>query len=147
MSDDPDEALLARLRSVVAESEPVPDNVRTAAKAAFGLRSLDAELAELVADSLDTAGAVRGSSDVLLLSFETSAVTVEVQVTADGPVRRLIGEVIGGVGPVHLDTTESSVSVEIDAAGRFMAEVPAGPVRLRFAGTDGHPIATSWTVF
>ena len=147
MSDHEDEVLLARLRAVVAESDPVPDDVRAAAKTAYGLRTLDAELAELVADSLDTAGAVRGSADVLLLSFETSTVTVEVQVTADGPTRRLLGEVIGGIGPIHLDTTDSSVLVEIDAAGRFAAEVPAGPVRMRFSGADGHPIATSWTVF
>ena len=84
---------------------------------------------------------------MLLLSFETSTVTVEVQVTADGPIRRLLGEVIGGVGPVRLDTPDGSATVELDAAGRFVAEVPAGPVRMRFAGADGHPIATSWTVF
>jgi hypothetical protein len=147
MSDHEDEVLLSRLRAVATESEPTPDHVRAAAKAAFGLRSLDAELAELVADSLDNAGAARGSSDVLLLSFETSTVTVEVQVTAAGAERRLLGEVIGGVGPVQLDTPDSSNTVELDAAGRFSAQVPAGPVRMRFAGSDGRPIATSWTVF
>src|SRR5262249_46475986 len=54
-----DEALLERLRAICAEVDPVPDLVFQAARAAFTLRRLDAELAELVLDSADEpAGAV-----------------------------------------------------------------------------------------
>ena len=60
MTDHDDEALLSGLRAVATESDPVPDDVRAAAKAAFGLRSLDAELAELVANSLDEVGRPAG---------------------------------------------------------------------------------------
>jgi hypothetical protein len=146
MSDHEDDLLMARLRGLAAEADPVPDEVLAAARDAYGLRTLDAELAELVADSLDTAGAVRGAADVRLLSFESGSVTVELEVTPVGPRRRLLGELVGGVGPVRLETPSGSSGVELDVAGRFVADVPGGPVRLLCTGPDGVAVATSWTV-
>src|SRR5262249_7326628 len=81
-----DEALLERLRAICAEVDPVPDLVFQAARAAFTLRRLDAELAELVLDSADApAGAVAvraaGPADIRMLSFTAGPLRVELQVT------------------------------------------------------------------
>ena len=46
-----EDAFEARLRRISGEAEPVPEHVLEAGRAAFALRDLDAELAELVADS------------------------------------------------------------------------------------------------
>jgi hypothetical protein len=53
MSDDqdPDERLVAELRTLVERVDPVPPLVTEAAKAAFDWRRLDANLSELRGDS------------------------------------------------------------------------------------------------
>jgi hypothetical protein len=140
-----DDQLTAQLRALAAEVDPLPVDVVTAARAAFDLRTLDAELAELVADSLDTAGAVRGASAVRLLSFEADGVTLELEV--DESTRTILGEVTGARGPVELDTPAGSREVALDDEGRFsVSDVPSGPVRLRCTSDRGTFVATSWTV-
>ena len=61
---DDDEALLSELRRVTNELDPIPEHVLTAAHAAIGWRTIDAELAELIADSAVDVPAllVRGSA-------------------------------------------------------------------------------------
>ena len=76
-----DTALLLRLGAIAAEVDPVPDLVLEAGRAAFLLRRLDAELAELVADSATDRAGVRGGDD-RLLSFEAGETSLELQVTA-----------------------------------------------------------------
>jgi DNA-directed RNA polymerase specialized sigma24 family protein len=51
-----DEAVLARLGTVLDELDPVPPEVLTEGRALFGLRRLDEELAELVRDSAEDRG-------------------------------------------------------------------------------------------
>ena len=58
-----DEDLLERLRAICEEVDPTPDLVIEMARAAFSLRRLDAELAELVLDSADAAWRNRGVAD------------------------------------------------------------------------------------
>ena len=97
-ADETDEALLGRLRTVFEQVDPLPEHVLAGAKALFGLRRLDEELAELVRDSAEERGrllAVRGEGDVRLISFETGPVTVELQVTERGTVRDLVAQVSG----------------------------------------------------
>jgi hypothetical protein len=48
---DPDDPLVAELRTLVARVDPVPPLVTQVAKAALGWRRLDADLAELLSDS------------------------------------------------------------------------------------------------
>lgn len=139
-----DDELLTRL-AAAANDEPPPPLVIHTAKAMFGLRALDAELAELVEDSLDTASTVRGPSDVRLLAFQTPTVAVDVEVTTAGDRRRLIGQVAAEADSLAIDTPSATVTTEVDPLGRFVAEdVPAGLVRLRFDTPTG-AVATSWT--
>ncbi len=98
MHDEPDHARLEEeLRGLAARLEPVPGRLVQAAVDAYAWRTVDADLAELVFDSLadqDEETLVRGRQQERLLSFRTSGLTIEVEVTAAGPSRRLIGQLV-----------------------------------------------------
>jgi hypothetical protein len=125
-----DLVLEEELRALAARLEPVPERLVQAAVDAYAWRTVDADLAELVFDSLadrQEAALVRGGQGERLLSFQASSLTIEVEVTATGTARRLIGQL---VPPQRAD-------VEI---GRFIADsLPAGPVSLRCAAPAGAP--------
>jgi hypothetical protein len=149
MNDIRDDALIERLRMLSVQADPVPDLVLEAARAAFLMRRIDAELAELVLDSAVDAGPVlvRGAEDdsVRMLSFETANLSIEVQVTDVAGSRSLLGLVSGASGTLEVETTEGRSTVEIDALGRFSAsDVPSGTVRLHLTADDGTPVTTSW---
>ncbi len=145
----PDDALEARLRRLAAEHDAPPDDVVTAAKAAWELRDLDAELAALVADSWTDAEALatRGPADtVRMLSFDLDGLTVDVDVERDATnhtvrIRGLAAGLRGDLDVVHPDGRRS---VET-RAGHFDAEgVPVGRVRLEFSTDDGRRVTTAW---
>jgi hypothetical protein len=143
-SQDP---LLTSLFNVVANVDPVPASVVEAARAAYTWRTIDAELAELTADSAMATAGVRSSSAPRLLTFEGAGVEVEVEVAQTGSTRRLTGQLVP-VGPARVTVRWSGGTQEIvaDELGRFAAEgVPAGSVSIvvERAGAE-HPIVTSW---
>lgn len=144
-----DDVLLARLRELAAAADPVPPVVVEAALVAYETRDLDAELADLVADSAvdRPAAVVRGDDGPRLLSFELADVSVELEVTP-GPAgsRRLLGQVAGAVvRRLVLDAADGARDLTADELGRFQADgVPAGPVRVRGELDDGRRVATRW---
>lgn len=144
------EDLEARMRSVTGEADPPPELVLEAGRAAFAMRAIDAELAELVADSAyDDAELVTRAvvSDVRMLSFECGDVSVELDVETDPWSRslRVHGIAVGAVGDVVVVRTASRTSVPLDADGRFDAgDVEPGPLRLELATADGRRVTTSW---
>lgn len=150
-----DEALLEQLRAAAATADRVPAHVLAAAVAAFELRDLDGELAELVSDSAADAGPVlvRGAAGGALaagpraLCFGSGAVTVDVEVVAEGTGRRLVGLASGiGPGEVTVEGPDGIVArAALDVLGRFAVEAPAGLCRLRLLGADDEVILTSWT--
>ena len=148
-----DDELLAWLRRIAAEADPVPELVIQAARSAFGLRDLDARLAELVRDSaVDVpATAVRGG-DRRMLSFEAGDVAVECEITERDLRRDILGQLVGGLA-AGIDaevagtevTSTQTVTVPVDERGRFsVRDLPAGPVRLRCRLADGTTVVTSW---
>jgi hypothetical protein len=147
-----EDPLLTALRSVVSDADPVPASVVEAARAAYVWRTIDAELAELTADSamstaaMSTAG-VRSSSAPRLLTFEGAGVEVEVEVAQTGSTRRLSGQLVP-VGPARVTVRWSGGTQEVvaDDLGRFAVErVPAGSVSLAVVRPGAeHPIVTSW---
>lgn len=153
MPDEPgDTELEAELRRVVAQAEPVPRGLVDAAVDAFAWRTIDADLAELVFDSLvdhDEAALVRGTGQGRMLSFQTSALTIDVEVTGTGESRMLVGQLVppqrAGVAIRHAD---NMVTIESDELGRFSAgPLRAGPISLRCrlrAGTAQPPVVTDW---
>ncbi len=149
-ADDPAlDALLQRLRSAAAQVDAPPALVIEAGHAAFAMRRLDAELAELVRDSATDPAAVlvrdADPDSVRMLSFEAGTVSIEVQVTDQDGSRSLLAVVDGASGTVEVETATERSVVSIDAHGRFSVDdIPPGTVRLHLVGDDGTPITTSW---
>ncbi len=155
---DPDEALVAELQAFFTRVDPVPPVVTEAARAALGWRRLDADLAELLSDSLledESLALTRGvQAGVRSVSFSAGEVTIDLEVHADGETRVLMGQLSppraariavqrpGSGGPAS--DPETFAAAESDELGRFRAQVPGGGmIRLVVAGvTDA--IQSSW---
>src|SRR4051812_16765699 len=90
-----DSELLAELGALFATRDPVPANVLEAAHSSLDWRDVDSALAELLAGapSPELAG-VRSADDVRLLTFETPALTVELDVSGPPSPRRLRGMLV-----------------------------------------------------
>jgi hypothetical protein len=144
-----DDTLLARLREIADEADPMPEIVAEGAFAAFALRDLDSELAELIMDSEadEPALAMRGAGDdVRLLTFESEAVTVEIQVTPEGSERSVLGVVTGATGPVEVETLHHRETETLDELGRFwVTGLASGLVRFRVTPEPDHTVTTRWT--
>jgi hypothetical protein len=133
-----EEALADQLRRIALDADPVPDLVRASARAALSLRSLDAELAEMVHDSeLDTLDSVRGPADdagggVRLLSFEAPGISISAQITSSPTGRTLLGQVAGAeVIGVAVQTPTAQIPAELSEAGMFRLDrAPGGSLRL-----------------
>jgi hypothetical protein len=151
--DEPDDTRLEEeLRELAARLEPVPDRLVQAALDAYAWRTVDAELAELAFDSLadqDEAALVRGQQQERLLSFRARGLTIEVEVSAAGPARRLIGQLVPPQrAQVQIRHRAEVVTVATDEFGRFVADrMPAGPISLRFGPAPGEgrgAVVTEW---
>jgi hypothetical protein len=154
-SDRDDDALVAALRRVAAEAEPVPPGVVEAARAAILTRHLDHELAELIADSADADSgllfeAVRGpdAARSRLLSFDGGGVQVDVDLAPAGGGLRMIGQFTGPVTGCGVERGDGgAVEVQVDELGRFVVDgVPRGPIRLRYRSEAGQMVRTAWLV-
>src|SRR5262249_28448010 len=80
---DRDERLLEELRQLVREVDPVPDDVTSFARAALGWRRIDAELAELLSDSVlesEALAGVRGVARARVVSFRASDLELDVEI-------------------------------------------------------------------
>jgi hypothetical protein len=142
MNDD-DTQLLQRLGGIAVQADPVPELVSQLGRAAFSLRQLDAELAELVGDSDVVLPGVRSSGSALrLLTFETEAVGVEVQLSGTS----LLGQVSAPASAVRLETASLEVNaVSPDEFGNFRFDgIASGSVRLVVRLVSGNSVVTSW---
>jgi hypothetical protein len=146
ISDDDFEALL---RSTAQTQDPVPLLLLDAAKAAFELRDLDSQLAELVADSWADAGsvAVRDSSSTLrMMTFASEGGSIEVDVEVDDTTGlcRLHGFVTDAVGDLVVERSDGQVSTPV-VEGQFAVDgLARGAARLSIRTADGRRIATDW---
>jgi hypothetical protein len=130
-----DDDFLDVLRAAADEFDPVPEGVLRDGSAALALRSLDAELAELV----ESEALVRGDGP-LSLAFESDRVTVSLEVV-DDVVR---GFVTGAEGEAVVETPRSRRAVPITDGWFMVTEVPPGLVRIRVTALDGTPVVTQW---
>ncbi|MGH3941888.1 MAG: hypothetical protein ACRDTG_25345 [Pseudonocardiaceae bacterium] len=139
--------LFTRLARIADKIDPVPELVYEFGRAAFELRRLDAELAELVRDSAtetESMVGVRGELNVRLLSFEAADICIDLQVVPQAERRSLLGQVTGVVARVRVESAEAVVPVAVDPHGRFQVEdLPAGCTRLQ-VDVDGTTYVTSW---
>lgn len=147
MAEQAFDPLLAELRNVVDRADPIPDRVVAAARASFAWRTIDTELAELVADSSLAGSGVRAAEAARLLTFEADGVEIELEVAETGSSRRLTGQLIPvGAAQVTIRWGDGSLEVRADDLGRFSAEgIPATTVSLEILRARAeHPVVTSW---
>lgn len=152
---DEDE-LFRRLTEMLSPQHNPPAMVTELAKQSFGLRTVDAELAALVADSEveGTAAAVRrGAGPAIdiprLLTFETAGLLVELEIGGAGRGRRILGELIpAGVAKVEVRQpgAHGTHVVDTDEDGRFVVErLQSGPFSLTCRRPGRPPVTTEWT--
>ncbi|WGX97065.1 carboxypeptidase-like regulatory domain-containing protein [Nocardioides sp. L-11A] len=124
MNDPRDDDLMALLGDAVAEEAAVSDRRRTAARAAFTWRSIDAELAELLHDSaLDAGAAVRSDGeDSRTLSFGHSGLTLELELDGEA----LLGQVIAPGGAADTTVPASVLLERPDADARSAVAEASG---------------------
>jgi hypothetical protein len=153
MTEPAFDAVMAEVRAVLENADPVPPAVIAAAKGSFTWRTIDSELAELVADSADSLSAgsvgagVRGETAPRLLTFEAAGLAVEVEVAESGASRHLVGQLVPMTSAeVVVRWNTGSASTTADDLGRFVvSDIPAGLVSLAVRRpTDASPVVTSW---
>lgn len=151
MTTRDDDLLLIELGAALNTCDPVPNHVIEAAKASLGWRRIDEELAQLVADSatqpLTEVRSVPDTSGPRLLTFEGPDLTVEVEVTNLGEVRRLVGQLVPPCrGSVEVRWPDGSTTCEADDIGHFTASsIPGGPISIACrAEGSARVVTTSW---
>jgi hypothetical protein len=142
--------LEGELRAMAARADDPPAEVLAAARAAFTVRDLDAELAVLLLDSWDPDPArplasVRSEGAPRLLSYALRHATIDLEVTERGGACEVIGHVTG-VQPeeLELESVHHRTPCRIDALGRFMTRIAPETFRLRAKTAEG-PVLTPWS--
>ena len=147
--DERDEALIEQVRNTL-RADAVPESVTEAAKAALSWRRIDAELAELLADSaLDAEPALaRGATLVRSVSFSAGKTIIELEIQHDRDRRTLLGQLSpAATWTIEVQGADGSAAepVRSDLLGRFrIALGRGGTIRLRLSGADGVVIETAW---
>jgi len=149
-TSDPHDELLAELRSVIDRVDPVPPEVTEFAQAALGWRRLDADLAELLADSaLEAEAALARGGEGRWLTFRADDLTIDVEVQADGDARTLLGQLAPPPATATIEVQagdgDIAATAESDKLGRFRVTLAAGGrIRLRILREGAAPVETSW---
>lgn len=135
-----DPALLAGLRALWEERDPVPADLADRMVAAVAVEDLSREYALLTLVEA-SAAAVRGETDTATLQFSDGQTSVLLHVTAneDGS-RRLDGWVDADALAIRLEQAEEGLPARAGEHGRFAFDaIPAGVSRLRIVvrGPDG----------
>lgn len=144
-----EDELMAELRRIAGQLDPVPELVIENGRAALLTRALDAELAELLLDSALESAQVRGVAEqVRLLSFQLDDVLLEMQAEYAGDEVSLRGLVDGAGGELEVELGGGAGghrTIPVDADGGFSTRLPRGAARFRLRSRGG-VITTSWVL-
>jgi hypothetical protein len=148
MNADPNNELLEELRTVLRRTDPVPAEVTDFAKAALGWRRLDAQLAELLQDSVlesESAALARGTAGLRSLTFRSDELTIDVEVQSGMLLGQLAPPPAAATIEVQAESGDVAATAESDTLGRFrLAFEGDGRFRLRVLRDDASPVETSW---
>jgi hypothetical protein len=142
-----DDELVSALALALRELDPVPAELVKAGKTALSWRTVDAELAELVADTDDGIAAAGRSRAPRVLTFAVGDTTLVLEVTDDQNRRRLLGQIVAPRrAEIEAAHRSGAVTVESDDLGRFRVDdFPTGPIRLSLRVPDKvSPVVTTW---
>jgi hypothetical protein len=143
MNDDQLSALVA---DALADDRP-PDDAVQAAYAAFGWRTLDADLAQLIEEA--EAGALP-QPEVVGFGHEPLPARRAGFTTDHGTIEVSIGQhrltVTASPRPLRVVLRQPAVAIElvVDASGRAGASGLSGPARLEFTWPSGGSALTPW---
>jgi len=146
--------LIAELRTLFADADPVPPLVIETAKASLGWRRFDADLAELLSDSAlveEPFALARGTeAPARAVTFSSTELTIDIEVHVDEDGRTVLGQ-LSPPAPAAIEiqmVSGAPVSAHADRLGRFRVRLHAGgAIRLRVLDPEGHggaPVETSW---
>jgi hypothetical protein len=151
MVNPADEQLLDELRRAASQFDPPPPAVVEAARSSFTWRTIDAELAALVFDSMvdRPGGAMRGGEGPRLMTFSSPGLDVEVEVANRGSRRQLVGQLLPPqAAEIDVRHTAGTTTIQADQLGRFHADaIGSGPVSLRCrlaVAPPAPPVVTEW---
>ncbi len=147
MNDD--ETLLGELGRLLGRVAGPPSEVVTASRGLFTWRTVDAELAELVHDSLvEAAAGTRAGAQPRILTFETDGLTVEVEVDETPGARRLLGQLVPAeAAELELRSVGEPVRGRADEMGRFVLALPAQHTRASLRCVrPGGAVDTAWVI-
>jgi hypothetical protein len=125
--DDADHALLARVRRLYDDADPVPEDLAERSKFAMTVAALEAEVAQIVARPL--AGVRTVSYDrASTVTFASERLSVMVSIEyPKGASPTVAGWVSGGATDVELRERARTRFAHVDAEGRFLfADVERG---------------------
>jgi hypothetical protein len=149
-----DRALLDDLRELYEILDPPPPEVHSAARDALGWRTIDSDLAALIADSSLETSILRSSGGTRLLTFACERLTIEVEllahpVGARGGRTRLLGQLVpvDAGGSITACGPGLSLTAAVDTVGCFsFDDLPDGPLSLRHQAPGATAVTTSWIV-
>jgi hypothetical protein len=140
---------VARLAELFRDAEAPPWSADLA-KASYGLRAVDAELATLTSDSRLSAGSgMRTAAAPRLAVFDAAGLSVEIEIEPAGRPGswRLVGQ-LAPAGPARIGIRRHDGAVswaDADDRGRFSADqLPGGLLSLRCERPGRPAIATEW---
>lgn len=141
-----DDDLLAQLGRALDALEPLPADAIATAASAVDLGAADAELADLLLDTLldDPALALRhaGVQEARSLSFLAQGHRVDMELIDEG---LLLGQLEPAeASTVALETADGIRSTAADELGRFRFDVARGSLRLRVTTGVGLVVVTPW---
>lgn len=133
-----DDQLLSLLADSVPDARPPADAV-DAAYAAYGWRTLEADLAQLITDSHVEVVGFRDGGYSRVVTYETGLGTVTVSIAAD----EVVVDVTPAPTSLTLRTTGDARDLAIDGDGRATLEGVSGSIRFELTWPGG-TATTPW---